>query len=150
VTDIHAAHDLRQDRLERADRCGVCNAAPAMRVVLQGFIGLVLFLHVKSYKGLICRRCGIAMGRDLNARSMLYGWWSIMGPIAVPIAVLANTIRMRALRRLDEPHGAAVGASIPLTIGRPAWQRLGPLIVTAFMAPLSALLLVLVGAAILR
>jgi hypothetical protein len=133
-----------------APRCGICGAVPAKKVILQGFIGLALLVHVKSYKGWICRQCGIAMGRDLNARSMTFGWWSIMSPIAVPMGMFANAMRMRALSRLAEPQGAVPGMSAPLAIGRPAWKRPGALIVTAFMAPLSALLIVLVGVVIFR
>jgi hypothetical protein len=127
--------------------CGICGAVPARNVILQGFVGLIVFLSVKSYKGMACRQCGIAMGRDLNARSMALGWWSIMAPVAVPLGLLANVLRMRGLSRLAEPHGAVAGMSAPLAIGRPAWQRPGPMIVTAIMGPLWALVVVLIVSA---
>src|SRR5262245_17699090 len=122
--------------------CGICGARPARSVILQGFLGLILLVSVRSYKGPLCRTCGIAMGRDLNNRSLTVGWWSIMSPIAVPMGVVANVLRMRSLSRLAPPGPPAVGMAAPLTVGPPVWRRPAAVIISLFMAPLSAALLV--------
>jgi hypothetical protein len=122
-------------------RCGMCGAVPAKKVAFQGFAGLIFALSIRWYRGYACKTCGTAVSRDLDARTMAFGWWVVYGPLVVVIGLLANALRRRGLAKLAEPWGAQ---HQPMALGLPAYQRPGPLVVTIIMSGLWLLLLSLI------
>jgi len=116
--------------------CEYCGSAPAIKVAPQSLLGLVLFYRITTYKAHYCRDCGRAMIRELNAKTLVGGWWSIGGPILVAIGLLFNGIRLLRLRGLAAPvpQPGVVGRSpAPMVVGPPLWRRPLPAIMTVVM-----------------
>jgi hypothetical protein len=103
--------------------CGNCGSVPAKHTQLQSFTGLVIIFAVSSYRGMLCRNCAVAMGREMNARTLRVGWWTIFGFMIVGMGLLANGLRLLGFRRLPWPTTSSAHPNSPLTIGAPLRQR---------------------------
>ena len=50
---------------------------------------IMSFLHTK---GPFCRDCGLAVFRDMTAKTLIGGWWGYISFIATPITVSSTTV----------------------------------------------------------
>ena len=108
--------------------CEVCGWSPAIDVSLKRCTGLVFLLRQHRVRRRLCRDCGISIFRDMQAQTLLKGWWSAGSFLIYNwIAVFGNLGEFRRLSRLPPPQRPAGSAprlrSEPLAVGRPLWQR---------------------------
>jgi hypothetical protein len=109
-----------------AGECQLCGSAPAIKTNLPSLTGLVVAYQFSWFKGWFCRDCGIAIHREQTAKTLVRGWWSLTGPLAVPVLLLANLFRWFKLSRMAAPRpspGVAAPNPRPLPPGRPLFQR---------------------------
>jgi hypothetical protein len=125
--------------------CRLCGSAPAADVSFRQHIGMVFLMSARSRPGPYCRSCGIATFRDLQNRTLLTGWWGVISLLALGwVTPLRNLLSLRRVRRLGPPsRDPSVISPLPgpLPVGRPLWQRPGPL-VPLLLAALGALIVV--------
>jgi hypothetical protein len=102
-------------------RCDVCGASPARRTLLRSYVGLILPVFERKHEATLCKWCGTAAQRDLSARSMTRGWWSLPSLVWVPVGLFLNYLEQRKFDRLEDPRGAT-GPALPVghrPVGRP-------------------------------
>jgi hypothetical protein len=118
----------------------------------QSVHGLVVLYQLTTVKGVFCRDCGSNLYHEHQRKTLIWGWWWLVGVFVTPLIVLLNRIRARRFTKLDLPQptpgvvGRAVGSLAP---GR----RLVPLplviSLTIIGVPLALLaLLIVVGLAV--
>lgn len=101
--------------------CRFCGSYPAIKGSLHGHQGFIVLMRVLTQHGPFCRSCGIAICRDMSAKTLWQGWWGFFSMIITPLVLLGNLITRIRLGRLGEPVPGAPG--LPAVPGRPVFQR---------------------------
>ncbi|WP_246568639.1 LppU/SCO3897 family protein [Streptomyces flaveus] len=95
-------------------------------------------------KGAFCRTCGLAVFRQMQADTLLQGWWGPLSAIITPITLLMNLGALSTVRRIPQPR--VPGWRPPLDPGKPVMKRPAGLIVTV---PLAVVAVALVAVPVL-
>ncbi|MYX28252.1 hypothetical protein GTY75_16645 [Streptomyces sp. SID8381] len=101
--------------------CQVCGAAPAAQVTVRGHQGMVVIMRFLRRQGTLCRTCALATFRDMQAATLVQGWWGPLSVVITPITLLINLGALSTIRRLPEP--VAPGPRPPLDPGKPVFKR---------------------------
>jgi len=115
-----------QARPPGAGECRFCGSTPAKKVAIQSMAGVIFAYELTTYKGWICRDCGMSLYRDQTANTLKSGWWSLTSLFVVPIFLLVNLIRWIRLRGLAAPRptaGVVAPNPRPANPGRPLFKR---------------------------
>ncbi|MET8079016.1 hypothetical protein [Streptomyces sp. NPDC005303] len=72
-------------------------------------------------EGMFCRTCALASFRDMQADTMVLGWWGPLSVLITPFTLLANLGALSGIRRVPEP--VAPGFRPPLDPGKPVFKR---------------------------
>ncbi|WP_329337579.1 hypothetical protein OG252_19705 [Streptomyces sp. NBC_01352] len=124
--------------------CEVCGAAPAAAVTVRGHQGMVVIMRFLRREGVFCRTCGTAVFRQMQADTLVQGWWGPLSAIITPFVLLLNLSARSTLRGLPQP---ATGSwRPPLDPGKPVMRRPAGLIAAV---PLAALGLVVMALPVL-
>lgn len=123
--------------------CQVCGAAPAAPVTVRGHQGMVVVMRFLRRQGVFCRTCALASFRDMQADTMVMGWWSPLSVLITPFVLLANLSALSGIRRIPEP---APGWRPPLDPGKPVFRRPAGILA---LVPLSLLGLVVLAVPLL-
>jgi hypothetical protein len=128
-----------------AGECQLCGWAPARSITLHRTGGFLIFWNVRHASLNVCRTCGDAIYHQMQASSLVRGWWGVPAVVVNVVNLTRNRAAIGRHRRAcrapatREP-GIRTDATSPLTV-RSAWRRPGPIIATLAAA-------VLVGSAI--
>jgi hypothetical protein len=82
--------------------CRICYRAPAANVSFHGHEGLVVLMRFSRADGPFCRQCGLAVYRDVSARTLLRGWWGVVSLFITAGALVLNTVRRARVAVLPE------------------------------------------------
>jgi hypothetical protein len=99
---------------------------PAVKTALPALTGLVIAYQVNTYRGWLCRNCGLAIYRKQTVRTLVRGWWSLTGLAVVPMFLLIYLIQWVRLTRLPAPRpspGVRGPNPGPADPGRPVFRR---------------------------
>ncbi|MGK4584798.1 LppU/SCO3897 family protein [Kitasatospora sp. HPMI-4] len=103
--------------------CRFCGGFPAVDVTVRGHQGIIVIMRFLRQPGPYCHTCGIAMVRDMSARSLVQGWWSYCSGIINIITLLRNLSAYNKIKALPPaapgPLGPQLNPGVPLT-RRPA------------------------------
>ncbi|MFJ4204800.1 hypothetical protein ACIP2Y_34945 [Streptomyces sviceus] len=72
-------------------------------------------------EGVFCRTCALASFRDMQADTMVLGWWGPLSVLITPFTLLTNLSALSGIRRIPEP--VAPGFRPPLDPGKPVFKR---------------------------
>lgn len=129
-------------------QCRFCGCVPAVDTTFRGHRGMILIMSFLHTKGPFCRDCGLAVFRDMTAKTLIGGWWGYISFIATPITVLINLTRHGKVASLAPPMPPPDGGPHrhPADPGPPLMSR--PIAIIGALVPVLLLvLLVLVGVA---
>lgn len=101
--------------------CQICGAVPAAPVTVRGHQGMIVVMRSLRRKGTMCRTCGLATFREMQADTMVQGWWGPMSVVITPITLLINLAALSTIRRIPEP--VAAGHRPPLNPGKSVFAR---------------------------
>ena len=101
--------------------CQVCGAMPAAPVTIRGHQGMVVMMRFLRREGMFCRTCALASFRDMQADTMVMGWWGPLSVLITPFTLLGNLSTLSGIRRIPEPVTA--GFRPPLDPGKPVFRR---------------------------
>ncbi|WP_234021762.1 LppU/SCO3897 family protein [Streptomyces sp. 351MFTsu5.1] len=101
--------------------CQICGAVPAAAVTVRGHQGMLVIMRFLKREGVFCRTCALASFRDMQADTMVLGWWGPLSVLITPFTLLANLGALSGIRRIPEP--VAPGFRPPLDPGRPVFRR---------------------------
>ena len=94
---------------------------PAAPVTVRGHQGMVVMMRFLRREGMFCRTCALASFRDMQADTMVMGWWGPLSVFITPLTLLANLSVLSGIRRIPEP--ATAGFRPPLDPGKPVFRR---------------------------
>jgi hypothetical protein len=104
---------------------------------------MIVMMRFLRRRGVFCRTCGTAVLRDMNAQTLVRGWWGYASCLITPITLLVNFFNARVkLNRLPWPTMPGWGP--PRDMGRPVLLRPAALML---LLPLLLVLLIIVAAA---
>ncbi|MGW4224874.1 LppU/SCO3897 family protein [Streptomyces bauhiniae] len=72
-------------------------------------------------QGVFCRTCALAVFREMQAETLIAGWWGLLSVVITPFVLLANLGALSGIRRIPAP--ATPGWRPPLDPGKPVFQR---------------------------
>ncbi|MYU28458.1 hypothetical protein GTW30_10415 [Streptomyces sp. SID7810] len=121
--------------------CEVCGAMPAAPVTVRGHQGMLVLMRFLRRQGVLCRTCGLAVFRQMQADTLVRGWWGPLSVVITPITLLVNLGALSRLRRLPAPATAAWRP--PLDPGRPVLRRPAGFFALIPLAGLAMLLIAL-------
>ena len=102
-------------------QCRFCGGFPAADATVRGHQGMIVLMRFLKLRGPFCRTCGIASVRDMTAKSLWQGWWSVGSSIINPITMLMNIGPWSKFKNLPEPAPGAPGR--PMDPGKPLFKR---------------------------
>ncbi|MGD9794010.1 MAG: hypothetical protein AB7V43_11060 [Acidimicrobiia bacterium] len=84
---------------------------------------MLVLRHQYTVKGVYCRDCGLAVGRDSTNKTLITGWWGLLS-FFTNLAFVAGAVgELRRLRRLERP---ANGTRPSMSPGPSLLARPGP------------------------
>ncbi|WP_190017494.1 LppU/SCO3897 family protein [Streptomyces lucensis] len=92
-----------------------------MPVTIRGHQGMVVIMRFLRRQGVFCHPCALALFRDMQADTLIAGWWGPLSVIITPFTLLANLSALSGIRRIPVP--VAAGWRPPLDPGRPVFRR---------------------------
>ncbi len=101
--------------------CQLCGAGPAAQVTVRGHQGMVIIMRSLRRRGTMCRPCALATFREMQADTMVQGWWGPMSVVITPITLLINLGALSTVRRIPEP--VVAGHRPPLNPGKSVFKR---------------------------
>jgi hypothetical protein len=110
--------------------CQVCQGPNARRVKFLRITGLVLLFRWRSTEVVACQDCGLAVGREQQSKTLLWGWFGVFAFVLNLYAVLRNTVSLARVHRLP---ASGTGRLPPLYPGRPVFLRAGAVMVVALV-----------------
>ncbi|MGH9251998.1 MAG: J domain-containing protein [Acidimicrobiales bacterium] len=117
-------------RLPYQGECDLCGCHPAHPVTLRGVTGMVLFWRWQAFRAELCRSCGVGMFREVQAASLVKGWWGLIAPLANIVALSGNLLEYWRIKASPAPAARDPQVVTPLpgpvTPGRPVLGRAGP------------------------
>ncbi|MEU9986207.1 hypothetical protein AB0E10_05235 [Streptomyces sp. NPDC048045] len=124
--------------------CQLCGASPAAPVSVRGHQGMLVIMRFLRRQGTFCRTCALAVFRDMQADTMIQGWWGPLSVLITPFTLLVNLGSLSGIKRIPEPVTA--GWRPPLDPGRPVFRRPAGLLA---LVPLTGLALLVLAVPIL-
>jgi hypothetical protein len=82
---------------------------------------MVVIMRFLRREGVFCRTCALASFRDMQADTMVLGWWGPLSVLITPFTLLSNLGALSGIRRIPEP--VAPGFRPPLNPGKPVFKR---------------------------
>jgi hypothetical protein len=82
--------------------CRICYRAPAANVSFHGHEGFVVLMRFSRVDGPFCKECGLAVFREVSARTLMRGWWGIASVFVTAGALVLNTVRRARFAALPE------------------------------------------------
>jgi hypothetical protein len=102
--------------------CRQCGVRPAAAVTIRAHRGFILAMRWQHISGPFCGLCGIALVRNMTARTLWQGWWGVASLIVgTPFSLVSNLLAYRKLRLLQPAVPAPGKRQIPL--GKPVLHR---------------------------
>ena len=83
--------------------CQVCGASPAEYFEFRQVIGLLVVDRIKDVRGVFCKNCAQALGRELQSRTVATGWWGVLAIFRNLGAIAKNTANLNKAGRLGGP-----------------------------------------------
>lgn len=124
----------RHYRSPNATECVVCGRGPATPLTLRRTTGLIIFWRLTRYEFTTCRDCARSLYAEIQASSLVRGWWGIVAPIANIFNLARNRAALSQhttetdFPRPVDPAVMPMGDPLPY---RSPWGRPGSLIATA-------------------
>ncbi|MFF7968415.1 hypothetical protein ACFZC3_24040 [Streptomyces sp. NPDC007903] len=72
-------------------------------------------------QGMFCRTCALSVFREMQAETLITGWWGLLSVVITPFVLLANLSALSGIRRMPAP--VTPGWRPPLDPGKPVFQR---------------------------
>lgn len=104
--------------------CQFCGGMPALKATVRGHQGFLVVMRFLKVRGLFCRTCGIAVHREMSAKTLWQGWWGIASLVIAPVTLISNLVVRIRFGRMTPP---ADGPRPPLNPGKPVIRRVGAL-----------------------
>jgi hypothetical protein len=82
---------------------------------------MVVIMRFLRRQGMFCHTCALAVFRDMQADTMVLGWWGPLSVFITPFTLLANLSALSGIRRIPAPVTA--GWRPPLDAGKPVFRR---------------------------
>ncbi|MER8031105.1 hypothetical protein ABTZ78_19340 [Streptomyces bauhiniae] len=101
--------------------CQVCGAGPAAPVTVRGHQGMVVIMRSLKRQGVFCRTCALSVFREMQAETLIAGWWGLLSVVITPCVLLANLGALSGIQRMPVP--VSPGWRPPLDAGKPVFQR---------------------------
>ncbi|MEU6382003.1 hypothetical protein ABZ847_00420 [Streptomyces bauhiniae] len=101
--------------------CGVCGAGPAAPVTVRGHQGMIVIMRSLKRQGVFCRNCALSVFREMQAETLITGWWGLLSVVITPIVLLTNLGALSGIKRIPAP--VTPGWRPPLDPGKPVFQR---------------------------
>ncbi|GAA5115020.1 J domain-containing protein [Haloechinothrix salitolerans] len=133
-TEDHVAARHDRARRPRDRECEICGYTPAVWIDIRALTGLIILHSSDRYAATLCKNCGTAIWRDVQARTLTLGWWGIPA-LFVNLAVLVNNRGYGAsLRELAPPTARVADSpapmSEPMSVTKPVTARVLPWLAT--------------------
>ncbi|HMK10346.1 MAG TPA: hypothetical protein VK461_02060 [Acidimicrobiales bacterium] len=109
------------------DECERCGCTPALPVTFRQQIGKVFTSRTDTSEGRLCRDCGLALGREVQNRTIATGWWGVRSFFRNVRVVGTNSRTLLATRHLQRPErrpdAPLTPAKAPRTARPPVFLR---------------------------
>ncbi|MBC2865596.1 hypothetical protein H1R13_11460 [Streptomyces mexicanus] len=90
-------------------------------MTVRGHQGMLVVMRFLRRRGVLCRTCALAVFRQMQADTLLQGWWGPLSVVITPVTLLVNLGARSAIRRIPAP--VAAGPRPPLDPGKPVFKR---------------------------
>jgi hypothetical protein len=123
--------------------CRLCGSAPAAPGRFRAHQGIILMMRFRHLDGPFCRDCGLAVFRDMTAKTLLQGWWGLLsffitiGTVAKNAFLRGRFASLGAPRRdptVQAPYERPLDSGKPLLRRPAAFGLLIPLVLLGIVA----------------
>lgn len=116
--------------------CEACDATPTAHFVFTQLTAYVVARNVRTVDRHLCRDCARAIGRTMQSRTLITGWWGIFAFVHNLGAVALNAVGLRRAEALSPPTRAGYAeANVPtLDPGKPVFQRPGGILLSLVLS----------------
>jgi hypothetical protein len=105
------------------DDCELCGSIPATQVRFQQITGMLVSHRVRTLEARLCRSCGQGMGREMQSRTLVSGWWGVIAVFRNAAAIFTNAAALHRIGQLPPPTSPAGWRTFPLPVGPTLFRR---------------------------
>lgn len=107
-----------------ADGCEMCGLAPARKFTFQQITGQIFRDLVRTFEARLCRDCAQAIGREMQSKTLITGWWGVFAILRNVYAIGNNTYGLLLAGRMPPISSSGNYVASPLPVGAPLFKRL--------------------------
>lgn len=107
----------------RREGCDLCGSIPAAKFSYRQVTGLLLRDLIRDFDAKLCRSCSQAIGREMQSRTMVSGWWGVFAIFRNVGALLTNGQSLLRASRMKAPNFEANFPTNPLAPGASVFKR---------------------------
>lgn len=107
----------------RHDSCELCGSIPSKRVSFQQVTGQVFRDLIRRFDAQLCRDCAQAVGREMQSKTLVTGWWGVFAVFRNLYAIASNSNSLINASRIAPPVSPSGYVTYPLPIGEPLFRR---------------------------
>lgn len=123
---------------QRTFGCEMCGATPATSLSFKQVTGQVFRDLIRTFDARLCRDCGLAIGREVQSRTILSGWWGVFASFRNIAAIASNSNNLYKASLIEPPKTSRDSMFRPLPVGKSVFARPRTLIGLAALALLIA------------
>ncbi|MBJ6639193.1 hypothetical protein H4K36_17360 [Streptomyces sp. DHE7-1] len=116
-------------------------------MTVRGHQGMLVVMRFLRRQGVFCHPCALAFFRDMQADTLIMGWWGPLSVFITPVTLLANLGALSGIRRIPAP--VAPGPRPPLDPGKPVFRRPAGILALVPLALLGLLVLAVTALAVI-
>ena len=84
--------------------CEICNRWPVAEVSYSWVTAYIAWATTHNFSGRLCRHCARGEYRRMQARNLVFGWWSLLGFLKTIFHLVSNRQQLRRVSTLDPPR----------------------------------------------
>lgn len=102
--------------------CDICGASPTSSLTYKQVTGQVFRDLVRTIDARLCRDCGLAIGREVQSKTILTGWWGLFAIFRNIAAIVSNSNSLYKASLTGQPQNDS-GFFMPLPVGKSVFSR---------------------------
>lgn len=103
--------------------CDLCGSVPAAPFSFTQVTGMLLADRIRTLDATLCRECALGIGREMQSRTLVSGWWGVLAVFRNLAAIVGNAVALRRAARQPDSMSPTGRRTYPLPVGPSLFRR---------------------------
>ncbi len=116
-------HPQPPARPAATDGCELCGSVPSARMSFKQVTGMLFSDRIRTVQARLCRDCAQGIGREMQSRTLVTGWWGLVAFFRNLAAIVGNLNSLFRAFRMAAPSAPDGWRTFPMPVGAGLFKR---------------------------